>query len=139
MKNTTLSEKTILLVEDEEEVREIVGLILRSQGARLVSARSAEEAILLANRCSAPIDLIISDMIMPGMNGPELVGRLSESHPDAPVLYISGYPETEFRNIEGRQRVRFLGKPFLPDELIYNAKELIHGETSPSETAAPES
>ncbi len=133
MKDTTLSEKTILLVEDEEEVREIVGLILRTQGVRLVSARSAEEAIRFASQCEAPIDLIISDMIMPGMNGPELVTKLSESHPEAPVLYVSGYPETEFRSIEGDKRVRFLGKPFLPDELIQNARVLILGDAASAE------
>ncbi len=127
MKESALRRKTVLLVEDENEVREIIQLILRSRGVEVVSASSPDEAIKLAESRNGAIDLIISDIVMPGMNGPTLVRKLGYLQPGVPVLYMSGYPERDFEQLCAADNVGFLSKPFLPDELVEQAETLVAG------------
>lgn len=127
MKETALRRKTILLVEDEKEVREIIQLILRSRGVEVVSASSPDEAIEIAASLGAPLDLIISDIVMPGMSGPALVQKLGDLQPGVPVLYMSGYAERDFEPLCTADHIAFLSKPFLPDELVERAETLVAG------------
>ncbi|WP_455382000.1 response regulator [Salinispira pacifica] len=130
MRKSALLEKTILLVEDEKEVREIIQLILRSRGVEVISASSPDEALQIVSSRLEPIDLVISDIVMPGMSGPELMRQLGRTRSETPVLYMSGYSERDFEPLGGGGRIAFLGKPFLPDELVERAESLIGGENA---------
>jgi CheY-like chemotaxis protein len=85
--------ETILLVEDEEQVRAVVTTILGRQGYQLLVARTGEEALLLCEQHNGPIDLLLTDVVMPHMSGPELAKRVSEIRPATKVLYMSGYTD----------------------------------------------
>src|SRR5262249_45004768 len=87
--------ETVLLVEDEDAVRVLVRLVLGPQGYRVVEARNGNEALALAERHDGPIDLLISDVVMPGLSGPDLAGRLADRRPGLRVLFLSGYTEDE--------------------------------------------
>src|SRR5207237_858332 len=74
--------ETVLVAEDEEMVRELICEVLEGEGFRVLVARHAPEALAVGQRCQSPIDLLVTDVAMPGMNGPELVERLAASHPN---------------------------------------------------------
>ena len=125
--------ETILLVEDEEIVRGMLGEVLRAQGYTVVEAPHGPAAIDLAARMAGPIHLLISDMLMPEMNGWELAKRLLATRPGLPVLYISGYSDDEarrFGKFEGTGQ--FLQKPFRPDALLAKAREILDAQKSPA-------
>jgi signal transduction histidine kinase/FixJ family two-component response regulator len=122
--------ETILLVEDEEMVRELGCRVLRQYGYRVLEARQASEAMRLASERTVPIELMVTDMVMPGgLSGRELAQRLSASRPDMKVLFISGYTEDEgFRHSDPDRRMPFLQKPFTPQALVQAVRELLDGE-----------
>jgi PAS domain S-box-containing protein len=95
--------ETVLLVEDDETVRAFVARVLREAGHPVLEATSPQDALRLARNPSTPFDLLISDVRMPGMSGPDLVREIRAARPDAPVLYITGYAD------------RLLGGPGGPD------------------------
>jgi two-component system cell cycle sensor histidine kinase/response regulator CckA len=102
----------ILFVEDEDSVRGIAALLLRQRGYEVIEAADGEEALALAEQHAGQIDLMISDVIMPGMDGPTLLKRARGFLGAAPVMFISGYAEAEFSDVlEGEPRVSFLAKP----------------------------
>ena len=118
---------TILLVEDQSPVRMLVEDVLAESGYSVLSAADGAEALELAIGCSGSIDLLITDVVMPKMNGPELARHLSKSRPNLAVLYISGYsdvPLSRKRNIQ--PGTAFLGKPFTPEALIAEAHKLLN-------------
>jgi CheY-like chemotaxis protein len=82
---------TILPVEDEDRVRRFMHKLLEREGYQLLEARNAEEATNLAELFIQPIDLLITDVIMPGMTGPELANRLSSQRGEIRLLFVSGY------------------------------------------------
>ena len=84
---------TILVVEDEAGIRALVRKILRRQGYEVLEAASGQGALTLREEHAAPIDLLITDVLMPQMGGPELVDRLRAQALDMKVLYVSGYPD----------------------------------------------
>ncbi len=85
--------ETILLVDDEESLRIVVVDLLRQLGYQVLSAASGKEALLLAAKHPSKIDLLVTDVIMDEMPGPELAETLLASRPDMKVVFISGYPE----------------------------------------------
>ena len=85
--------ETVLLVEDEETVRTLTRMVLEKQGYTVVAAGSGAEALRLAEQHSGPIHLLISDVVMPGMSGPQVAEGLALLRPGAAVLYISGYTD----------------------------------------------
>ncbi len=87
--------ETILVVDDEPEVRANVARILRGCGYRVLEAADAAAALVMASTATAPIDVLVSDVVMPGMGGPELAERILDRFPDVEVLFVSGYPEME--------------------------------------------
>ena len=102
----------ILFVEDEDAVRGVAAKLLRARGYEVIEAASGEEALQLAETHAGSIDLMISDVVMPGMQGPDLLKQARPYLGAAPVMFISGYAESEFSDLlEGETNVSFLAKP----------------------------
>jgi two-component system cell cycle sensor histidine kinase/response regulator CckA len=102
----------ILFVEDEDAVRGVAAKLLRARGYEVIEAASGEEALELAETHAGEIDLMISDVVMPGMQGPDLLKQARPYLGEAPVMFISGYAESEFSDLlEGESNVSFLPKP----------------------------
>jgi two-component system cell cycle sensor histidine kinase/response regulator CckA len=102
----------ILFVEDEDAVRGVAAKLLRARGYEVIEAASGEEALALAEVHAGTIDLMISDVVMPGMQGPDLLKQARGYLGAAPVMFISGYAESEFSDLlEGEANVSFLPKP----------------------------
>ncbi|HEY0436362.1 MAG TPA: ATP-binding protein, partial [Phenylobacterium sp.] len=102
----------ILFVEDEDAVRGVAAKLLRQRGYEVIEAASGEEALELAKTHAGTIDLMISDVVMPGMQGPDLLKQARAYLGSAPVMFISGYAESEFSDLlEGEANVSFLPKP----------------------------
>lgn len=118
---------TVLLIEDEEGVRGIVKLALESHGYRVLAAGGAEEAEEIVQEAGDEIDIIITDVVMPGLNGRQVVERIRGRHPELPVLYISGYTDDEIVKRGGTASMdAFLQKPFTPAVLTRKVSELLH-------------
>jgi two-component system cell cycle sensor histidine kinase/response regulator CckA len=102
----------ILFVEDEDAVRGVAARLLRARGYEVIEACDGEEALELAEQHAGEIDLLISDVIMPGLDGPSLLKKARKFLGEAPVMFISGYAEAEFSDLlEGETGVTFLPKP----------------------------
>ncbi|RAK61651.1 hybrid sensor histidine kinase/response regulator [Phenylobacterium hankyongense] len=102
----------ILFVEDEDAVRGVAAKLLRARGYEVIEAASGEEALELAETHAGTIDLMISDVVMPGMQGPDLLKQARIYLGEAPVMFISGYAESEFSDLlEGEANISFLPKP----------------------------
>jgi len=102
----------ILFVEDEDAVRGVAARLLRARGYEVIEAADGEEALALAEENAGTIDLLISDVIMPGIDGPTLLRKARGYLGTAPVMFISGYAEAEFSDLlEGETGVTFLPKP----------------------------
>jgi CheY-like chemotaxis protein len=118
--------ETVLLAEDEQDVREIAREFLESGGYRVIEARDGIEAIALAAAHRGEIDLLVTDMVMPGMTGQELVARLQSELPGLCVVFMSGYSEhaaTEMANAD--PTARLLTKPFSRTALLRAAREIL--------------
>jgi two-component system cell cycle sensor histidine kinase/response regulator CckA len=120
--------ETVLLVEDEPEVRRLVEKLLQMQGYKVVAAANPAEAIAIARSLETVIELLVTDVIMPGMNGRELARVLAPTRPRMRVLYMSGYTDAA---ISGQGILEpgtaFLSKPFTPDVLARKVREVIDG------------
>jgi CheY-like chemotaxis protein len=116
-------EETILVVEDEPQVRAIAVSMLRARGYRVLPASSGAEAFDLA-RAQACIDLVVSDVIMPSERGPQLVARLRQEHPRLPALYVSGYAAEAVLETDER-REGFLQKPYTGRQLALQVRALL--------------
>jgi len=121
------SRGTVLLVEEQENVRTLLGKYLADQGCATLVARNAEEALL---RCkehqSSPVNLMICDLVMDEMNGVELARRLRTYHPRMKTLYLSAHSESSviYRGIPLTD-IQFLPKPFKLKELLSTVNELL--------------
>ncbi len=105
--------ETILLVEDENRVRTLCQLVLKSQGYRVLSASSGREALDLLSNLKGSIDLLVTDVVMPGMSGRELASAVQDRYPDVRVLFMSGYTDDEIvRHGVQEDQAEFLQKPF---------------------------
>ena len=123
--------ETILLVEDEEGVRELARDILRASGYMVLEARNGAEALLLSERHHGPLDLLLTDVVMPRMSGRELAERLAPLRPDLSVLYMSGYTDDAvIRHGVLGAGTAFLQKPFTPAVLVQRVRETL--DTAPA-------
>ncbi len=117
---------TILLAEDEEMVRELAIEILQGAGHTVLDAPNGAAALVICDRHEGCIDLLVTDLVMPGMNGIELARRVSDSRPGIPVLFMSGYAEDARERLgdldEGRA---FLQKPMTPAKLSRKVREIL--------------
>ena len=120
---------TVMLVEDEDPVRVFGARALRNRGYTVIEAKSGDVALKALHAAEAPIDLLITDVVMPHMDGPTLVRRVRESHPEMKVIFISGYTEDAFRQrLDNDSEIHFLPKPFSLKQLAGKVKEVISGE-----------
>ncbi|MCX8116574.1 MAG: PAS domain S-box protein [Desulfobacterota bacterium] len=118
--------ETVLVVEDEEAVRKLAVRFLKKLGYRVLEASDGGEALLLCEKHPDPIHLILSDVVLPGINGREVVERLQKIHPEARALFMSGYTDNvivHFGILEGG--VEFLQKPFTLEKLARKVREVL--------------
>jgi two-component system cell cycle sensor histidine kinase/response regulator CckA len=121
-------EGTVLLVEDEAAVRMFGARALRNKGYKVLEADNGEGALEVIGNASQPIDLIISDVVMPGMDGHTLIKRVRRELPDVKVILMSGYAEdVAAAEIERDPTIHFLAKPFTLKGLAGMVKELMAG------------
>jgi CheY-like chemotaxis protein len=124
---------TVLVVEDDEAVRRLVLKVLRDHGYRALEAADGAAALGLCDSYPAPIDAIVTDVVMPRMAGGELVRAAGQLRPMAKIMYMSGHPEdVSARHAIAAERAPFLAKPFTPEQLLRAVDELL----GPSESEA---
>ena len=107
---------TILLVEDEPMVRSVAERALTRHGYTVITADNGEEALEILGK-GEPIDLLVSDVVMPGMDGPTMVREARKTRPELKILFMSGYAEEQLRKSIDIENVNFLPKPFSVTEL----------------------
>jgi two-component system cell cycle sensor histidine kinase/response regulator CckA len=115
---------TVLLVEDEDMVRAVAQRALARQGYTVVTAENGEVALEMLRTTGKP-DLMISDVVMPVMDGPTAARRVREMYPDMPILFMSGYADDQLRQSINLDRVAFLSKPFSVQQLAEAAREAL--------------
>jgi two-component system, cell cycle sensor histidine kinase and response regulator CckA len=114
---------TVLVVDDQPDLRDFASLVLEELDVEVISARGPEEALQLSRACGDELDLLVTDVTMPGMSGPELLKRIREHHAQARVLYMSGHDRTNLYSSRGiSPDDPFLEKPFSPE----NLSEMVH-------------
>jgi CheY-like chemotaxis protein len=124
--DTSTPKKRILLVEDEESVRHLAKRFLDILGYETLEAEDGQSALQLFTKKSVPVDLVIADMIMPDMNGRELVKKIREIRPDMKALYVSGYGAADFAdNKELGTNEAFTQKPYSLDALQETLSRLL--------------
>jgi len=117
---------SILLVEDENFVRDVTAEILELAGYQVLKARSAVEAIREFRRHKGEIELLVVDVVLPGKNGRDMVKELMQDDPTLKTIFISGYPEnTTDRNIDFLRKSLYLSKPFSVDSLIQKIRDVV--------------
>ena len=117
---------TIMLVEDDDPVRIFGARALRNKGYKVIEARSGEAALDLIRNTAETINLLITDVVMPHMDGPGLVREVREINPEMKVIFISGYTEDAFRQrLDSDVRIEFLPKPFSLKELAAKVRDVL--------------
>jgi PAS domain S-box-containing protein len=123
--------ETILLVEDEDSVRDLVAAILRQHGYRVIEAANGTAALAVERACAGPIDLLLTDVVMPDFSGPEVARRVLERRPSIGVLFMSGYTDDAvLRHGVLKQETSFLQKPFTPIVLAAKVREVLDQTTT---------
>jgi two-component system cell cycle sensor histidine kinase/response regulator CckA len=118
---------TILLVEDEEAVRAFAVRALSNRGYTVIEASDGAKALEVVREHSGPIDLVISDVVMPNMDGPALLREIRQLRPEVRIVFISGYAEEAFRRtLERDESFTFLPKPFSLKQLASTVKEVLN-------------
>jgi CheY-like chemotaxis protein len=124
-------DETVLLVEDHAEVRRLTGKILEAHGYTVLVAADGVEALRIAEQHAGAIQLLVSDIVMPGMRGREVGLLLAAARPEMRVLYVSGYAdESLVHGGELEPGLAFLQKPFTPDALARRAREVLDAPRS---------
>jgi two-component system, cell cycle sensor histidine kinase and response regulator CckA len=132
--NETLTggNETILLVEDQPQIKELSCRMLREQGYQVLGTTDARQALEICGHHPGPIHLLITDMVMPRMGGAELAQAARRLRPDMRVLYMSGY--TDSSAVHSGERVPFLQKPFTPHDLSRRVREALLATSAPGES-----
>ena len=119
----------ILLVEDEHMVREITGQVLSHAGYSVLESSNAKEALQIASSHDGPIDLLLTDIVMPEMNGADLAQRMLARQPDLVTIFMSGYAEHDVLKKAKLSSAAHIQKPFTIDALLSRVSEALN-ETS---------
>jgi|GEM_PF-4568438 len=123
--------ETVLIVEDDKALLKLSKEILQRQGYTVLEAQDGEEALGVCEKHPGPIDLLLTDVVMPRMGGNELVKRLRSQRPETKVLYMSGYPgQGKTRQDCLESTLGFIEKPFTPEDLIRKVRETLGVEGS---------
>jgi CheY-like chemotaxis protein len=122
--------ETILLVDDEEGVRKLCCAVLQANGYAVLEAANGAAALAVYEKNSHKVDMLLTDVVMPQMNGFDLGRKLAELKPELRMLYMSGYREGALGNIPGEAPIAFLHKPFTPDALLSKVREVLDAEKS---------
>ena len=118
--------ETVLVVEDEDAVRRLVGRVLAAGGYRHLEASNGEEALEICAQWGETVHLLVTDVVMPRMVGPELAKRLQAFYPELRTLYVSGYADQAVVHHSVLERgIAFLQKPFTPDVLLRRVREVL--------------
>ena len=118
--------KTILLVEDQEAIRKLIRFFFEKKGFRLISAENGCEALTLAEMYEGKIDVLISDVLMPKMDGPTLAVKMNQIRPGMKILFISGHPGHSIEALRNFTiRSEFLQKPFKMPALFHKIEALM--------------
>ena len=125
---TTTGSETVLLVEDEIGVRRVLGGFLRAGGYRVLEAPDAESATAICRKEAGSIDLLLSDVVLPGANGPNLAASLKEMIPGLKTLFISGYPAEAIAPPGLDRTPAFLAKPFSREVLLQKVRTVLAAE-----------
>jgi len=122
--------RTILVLDDEPEIRRLVAIMLSSHGYKVLTAANGENAIKTFQKSKQPVDLVLLDVVSPGMSGPMVADRLTELKPGLRVLYMSGYDGT---NVVQRYVVdkghALITKPFTEKQLAKKVREVLMAGT----------
>jgi len=128
-KTLTRGSETILVVEDDVKIKELFMEMLESQGYRVLCAGSGEEALELFRQSDKSVDLLLTDVMMPGQSGPELHTQLESESPGLKVLFISGYSDKPVEKSKWvGEGMPFLQKPFGASELAVRVREVLGKE-----------
>jgi CheY-like chemotaxis protein len=120
--------ETVLLVEDDDVIRELIRDILEMEGYKVLAASRGHEALNICKETEGPVELLITDVVMPEMSGRDLSKTLSEMCPQLKVLYMSGYTDDAVvRHGVLEEGAAFLQKPFSPDVLARKVREVLDG------------
>ena len=122
--------ETILLVDDEEGVRTLVQAVLKNGGYDVIEASNGVAALSAYEKNSHKIDLVLTDVVMPQMNGLELGERLADKNPELAILYMSGYRDSQIGSAASQAVREFLNKPFTPDALLARVREVLDARTA---------
>ena len=126
VKDLPRGSETVLLVEDEEEVRKLAAQILQRQGYKVLEAPQGGDALLICEQHQTPVHLMLTDVVMPGMSGHQLAERLKSLQPEMKILYMSGYTDNTIIQhgvlVEG---VNYISKPFTVDALARKVREVL--------------
>ena len=121
----TVRPVSVLVVEDEDPLRRLVERILMREGYQVTLARHGADALDIAARLSHPIELVVTDLVMPGLGGREVAEALREKNPSLPVLFISGYdPDPVMLDASAQAHTAFLAKPFTGSALLAQVRQL---------------
>jgi len=124
---TLKGKETILIVEDEEAVREILVEMLKELGYKVIEAKNGKEGLNIAKVHSANIDVILTDIIMPHMDGKGFIKQISDLYPGIKVIYMSGYPRNMV--LENNSNITFIQKPFTTHQLSTKLRYILEGST----------
>jgi CheY-like chemotaxis protein len=120
--------ETLLVAEDQERLRAVVARALRELGYVVLEAASPADAVRIATEHDGRIDLLLADVIMPGMRGPELARLVRDRSPNTRVLFMSGYvDDAGLGDLAGAPGVGLIAKPFTPDALAAELRALLDG------------
>jgi CheY-like chemotaxis protein len=118
--------ETVLVVEDSELLRNLITQFLRDSGYKVLIATDGQQALKVAGEWAEPIDLLLTDVVMPVLGGQELAAKLSAKHPGLTVLFMSGYTNSALMHQGAMDGDRsFLQKPFSPDVLLARVREVL--------------
>jgi two-component system cell cycle sensor histidine kinase/response regulator CckA len=119
-------QQVVLVVDDEQGLRDLACRTLRADGYRTLEASHGAEALEIMETAGEPVDLLVTDVVMPGMDGRELGRRVAQRWPDIPILYISAYEVNDiFRRGSPRSSAPFLQKPFPLDGFLSTVRGLL--------------